>query len=817
MESIRLLDLPVDVLHANDWQTGPDAGLSEDRISRACHATSASPRCFTIHNLAYQGQFWHWDMLLTGSGLEVFQLAPDGVLRQAQPDEDRPGLCRRDEHRQPALCRRDSDIAAGLRAGRRVAAAARRADGHHQWRRLLATGIRRPIRILPANYDVQTVRPRAKRPARRRCKNELGLPVGSDAPLVGFVGRLTDQKGIDLIAGVMQEWVATSGRAMGDLGHRRTEVSRTVSRIWPSAIRKRWPCGWHSPSDWPTASKAGADMFLMPSRIRALRLEPALQLEVRHRAGGASHRRPGRHDHRHHARNTGRRHGHRIQLPRVQHRWPWPRRCGGPATSIAQPRALVANRQHRHATGLVLEAQRGAICQLVPTNQRPARASPHGLIDNARCRSSDYNTQAAARRSRRQFAMPELHGERCDTIVPAVRGRRIAMHDVSLAFVWHQHQPYYPDDVRAKTPCLGSACTAPRIIGAWRCSSRKCPSCTPRSTSSPACSCNCWPTPSQGHEDEHLRVSRLPADGLTEQDMTYLLDNFFMVHPDQMIRPYPRYQELYQKRGLSIDSAARAAKRFTKQRHSRPAKLVEPDLDSSDGVRAGQRSGRVPRARVATGPKQEKKWLLEQADGVARARLIPLHRELAEARPDRADDHAVLSSDLAAAVRQAAGAAGHARRATCPSIWKAYRRRCRERRSAWPWPIHEKIFGAEAARHVALGRFGLPGDDRRRSPPRPAFNGSPPTKRFSRASTDGWVSRDGQGFLRNPEMLYRPWRVEDKGQSLQIDLPRSCHERPDRLPLSALPAAARRRRFSGQARGHRPGHQRPTPDIGRRW
>jgi hypothetical protein len=35
-------------------------------------------------------------------------------------------------------------------------------------------------------------------------------------------------------------------------------------------------------------------------------------------------------------------------------------------------------------------------------------------------------------------------------------------------------------------------------------------------------------------------------------------------------------------------------------------------------------------------------------------------------------------------------------------------------------------------------------------------------------STDGWVARDGQGFLRNPEMLYRPWRVEEKGKTLQI-------------------------------------------------
>ena len=42
-------------------------------------------------------------------------------------------------------------------------------------------------------------------------------------------------------------------------------------------------------------------------------------------------------------------------------------------------------------------------------------------------------------------------------------------------------------------------------------------------------------------QDEHLRVSRLPADSLSEADRLYLLDNFFMANPDHMIRPYPRY------------------------------------------------------------------------------------------------------------------------------------------------------------------------------------------------------------------------------------------------------------------------------------
>ena len=53
-----------------------------------------------------------------------------------------------------------------------------------------------------------------------------------------------------------------------------------------------------------------------------------------------------------------------------------------------------------------------------------------------------------------------------------------------------------------------------------------------------------------GASDRFLDVSRVPADGLSEADALYLLDHFFMANPDHMIRPFPRYGELYQRRGL---------------------------------------------------------------------------------------------------------------------------------------------------------------------------------------------------------------------------------------------------------------------------
>ena len=105
-----------------------------------------------------------------------------------------------------------------------------------------------------------------------------------------------------------------------------------------------------------------------------------------------------------------------------------------------------------------------------------------------------------------------------------------------------------------------------------------------RSISCPACSCSFGNTPKKSHEDAHLRVSRLPADGLSADDMHYLLDNFFMVHPDHNIRPYPRYNELYEKRGLRRRSGGTSGQTVFKARHSRSAMLVEPGLDSSAGV-----------------------------------------------------------------------------------------------------------------------------------------------------------------------------------------------------------------------------------------
>ncbi|HID23119.1 MAG TPA: glycogen synthase GlgA, partial [Planctomycetaceae bacterium] len=64
LEAARALQIRPDIVHANDWQTGLVPALLEiEYRSQARFVQTAS--IFTIHNLAFQGNFPRWEMELT--------------------------------------------------------------------------------------------------------------------------------------------------------------------------------------------------------------------------------------------------------------------------------------------------------------------------------------------------------------------------------------------------------------------------------------------------------------------------------------------------------------------------------------------------------------------------------------------------------------------------------------------------------------------------------------------------------------------------------------------------------------------------------
>jgi starch synthase len=71
LEAVRLLGEPLDVLHLNDWQTG----LVPVYLVEFYRSTLGYQRLktlFTIHNLSYQGLFWHGELETTGLDWRLF-------------------------------------------------------------------------------------------------------------------------------------------------------------------------------------------------------------------------------------------------------------------------------------------------------------------------------------------------------------------------------------------------------------------------------------------------------------------------------------------------------------------------------------------------------------------------------------------------------------------------------------------------------------------------------------------------------------------------------------------------------------------------
>ena len=58
------------IVHANDWQTGL-VPVYLRTLYRDHPRLGGMATLFTIHNLAYQGVFWHYDMPMTGLGWDL--------------------------------------------------------------------------------------------------------------------------------------------------------------------------------------------------------------------------------------------------------------------------------------------------------------------------------------------------------------------------------------------------------------------------------------------------------------------------------------------------------------------------------------------------------------------------------------------------------------------------------------------------------------------------------------------------------------------------------------------------------------------------
>src|SRR6185369_4108102 len=121
------------------------------------------------------------------------------------------------------------------------------------------------------------------------------------------------------------------------------------------------------------------------------------------------------------------------------------------------------------------------------------------------------------------------------------------MADVALAFLWHQHQPYYPDDVSGDNPMPWVRLHGVKDYYGMALHLLEVPEMRCTINLVPSLLMQLRAYTDQGATDRHLEISRVAADGLSREQASFLLDNFFMINAENGIRPYARYDELHRQ------------------------------------------------------------------------------------------------------------------------------------------------------------------------------------------------------------------------------------------------------------------------------
>ncbi|MCB2191413.1 MAG: glycogen synthase GlgA [Deltaproteobacteria bacterium] len=260
LELARAMDWQVDVFHANDWTTGlvpvymRTLYADDPQIKR-------SASLMTVHNLGNQGQFWHYDMPLTGLGWEYF--TPEALEFYGQINFLKGGLVFADmistvshtyaqEILTPELGHGMEGV---LRTRRDRLSAVVNGIDYRLWNP--ADDPR-----LISNYSLQDMAPKAQ--CRQALMESYGLNDDGGRPLVAVVGRLEDRKGLDLITAAMERFLDL-GLNLVVMGYGEDHYHVALSEL---AQRHPGRLGVTIGFDIDLAHRimAGVDMLLVPSR-----------------------------------------------------------------------------------------------------------------------------------------------------------------------------------------------------------------------------------------------------------------------------------------------------------------------------------------------------------------------------------------------------------------------------------------------------------------------------------------------------------------------------------------------------------------------
>jgi starch synthase len=269
----RYLEWKPEVLHLNDWQTGL-AALFLHHARRHASGDTVPRTCFTVHNLAYQGLFPASQYTLTNLPWDYFD--PAGVEFYGQINCVKAGIAYGDVITtvSPRYAREitTSDLGSGLEGLLRQ----RQPDlygilngvDYDEWNP--STDSHLTHRFDPKDLSGKTAEKLA-------LQKHLGLPEDTAIPLFGNIGRLVEQKGVDIMLGALEEMLRANIQFV-QLGNGSSAFQRACQDL---ALRFPRRAAVRIGFDEALSHQieAGCDFFLMPSRFEPCGLNQMYSLK----------------------------------------------------------------------------------------------------------------------------------------------------------------------------------------------------------------------------------------------------------------------------------------------------------------------------------------------------------------------------------------------------------------------------------------------------------------------------------------------------------------------------------------------------------
>ena len=273
IDALPHLNFKPDIIHCHDWQTGMVPALLKIQYAHFPFYQNMKT-AYTIHNLQYQGVFpikavqdtlGLGDSLFTSDKLECYGCA----------NYMKAGLVYADEL---------TTVSPSYSDEIQTAFYGERLDGLLRARKDQLSGILNGIDIddydpskdpmIYANYDAYHLG--GKEVCKAELQKELGLDVDPDAPVVGIISRLSNQKGLDLIECVIRELMDTGIQlvvlGMGEAKY--TNLFSWAESEYPGRLAARFAMN----HQLAHRIYAGADMFLMPSQFEPCGLSQLIAL-----------------------------------------------------------------------------------------------------------------------------------------------------------------------------------------------------------------------------------------------------------------------------------------------------------------------------------------------------------------------------------------------------------------------------------------------------------------------------------------------------------------------------------------------------------